>query len=127
MKFAVYVLLAVCCFSSCAVQKKFDPQKKYSPAELQQDYELFRNILQEAHPSLYWYTPKDSIDFYFSSTEEKLKDSLTETRFRYLLNYVTSKFRCGHTAVMPSKAASRYAERTRSFAFPLSVKAWETR
>jgi hypothetical protein len=125
MKLLVYLFLAASLISSCAVQKKYNPQKKFSPAELQQDFTLFRAMLEEAHPGLYWFTPKDSMDYYFTATSQRMKDSMTESKFRYLLSYVTSKIRCGHTSVMPSKEASKYADRMRSLAFPLTVKVWQ--
>lgn len=112
--------------SSCvAQQQKYNPAKKFSAGQLQQDFDLFRNILEESHPSLYWYTPKDSIDYYFETAKSKLIDSLTETQFRYVLSYVVSKFRCGHTSVRPSKAASNASEINRNRMFPLNIKAWD--
>jgi len=111
---------------SCSVGKNsYNPNKKFSPEQLQQDYELFRNILEESHPSLYWYTPKDSVDYYFEVGKSKLKDSLPEYRFRNVLSYVLAQIHCGHTSVRASKAATKYAERTRSWMFPLNVKAWQ--
>jgi len=112
--------------SSCAVQQqKYNPAKKYAAEQLQEDFDLFRNILEESHPSLYWYTPKDSIDHYFEVAKSKLADSLTELQFRNVLSYVVSKFRCGHTSIRPSKAASAAAEVNRNRMFPLNVKAWD--
>ncbi|MGZ3838985.1 MAG: S41 family peptidase [Flavisolibacter sp.] len=109
---------------SCAVHKKYDPSRKFSPAELQADYRLFRTILESSHPSLYWYTPKDSIDHYFDQGYRQLSDSLPEYQFRNILSRVVAQFRCGHTSVRSSAAAYRYADKTRSYALPLSVKAW---
>lgn len=106
---------------SCSVSR-YQPSKKYSPQQLQEDYAVFRGSLEEAHPSLYWYTPKDSMDFYFEVGKSKLKDSLTEGQFRTVLSYVISKVRCGHTTVRPSRAA---AEATgQNSPFPLYIKAW---
>lgn len=110
--------------SSCAVQKKYNPAQKFSPQQLEEDFTIFRNMLEETHPSLYWYTSKDSMDFYFGVAAAKLKDSLTEAKFRYVLSYVTSKIRCGHTSTMPSKAAAKYAETVRSSLLPFNIKAW---
>ena len=124
MKKGYPLILFVLFACSCAVSKKYDPARKYSPAQLQEDYTLFRNILEESHPSLYWYSSKDSIDYYFDQGALQLKDSLPEYKFRNVLSYVVSKFRCGHTSVRASKAASRYSDKTRSFSLPLSVKAW---
>ena len=122
--FATLVWICFACFS-CSVSKNYNPSKKFSPAELEADYEIFRNALEESHPSLYWFTPKDSMDFYFEQAKEKLKDSLVEYKFRYVLNSVLSRVRCGHTTVRGSKASAKYAERSRSILFPLNIKAWD--
>lgn len=112
--------------SSCVASKsKYNPAKKFSPEQLQKDYELFRNVLEESHPSLYWYTPKDSVDYYFKVGESRLKDSLPEYKFRNVLSYVLAQVHCGHTSVRASKAAIAYSERTRSLMFPLNIKAWK--
>src|SRR5690348_4094942 len=125
MKYFAVTLAVVLIFASCSVGKNsYNPNKKFSPEQLQKDYELFRNILEESHPSLYWYTPKDSIDHYFDAGADKLKDSLTESKFRGVLSYVLAQIRCGHTTVRASKDASRYSERVRSWMFPLNIKAW---
>src|SRR5215203_501403 len=118
-------LVAVIVFTTgCVVSKNYNPAKKFSASELQEDYTLFRNILEESHPGLYWYTPKDSIDYYFDYGAAQLKDSLPEYKFRNILSYVVAKFRCGHTSVRSSEGALRYAETARSFALPFSVKTW---
>ena len=120
-----WMLAFVVLVSSCSVrQQKYNPAKKFSAEALRSDFRLFRNILEESHPSLYWYTPKDSIDYYFALAESRLTDSLTETQFRYLLSSVVSKFRCGHTSVRPPKTAAGI-EPMRSRLFPLSIKAWD--
>jgi len=112
--------------SSCVASKsKYNPAKKFSPEQLQKDYELFRNILEESHPSLYWYTPKDSVDYYFKVGESKLSDSLPEYKFRNVLSYVMAQLHCGHTSVRASKRAIAYSERTRALMFPLNIKAWK--
>lgn len=126
MKNLFHTLTILFLLSSCAVSKNnYNPNKKFSPEQLQQDYELFRNILEESHPSLYWYTPKDSVDYYFEVGASRLKDSLPEYKFRNVLSYVLAQLRCGHTSVRASKAATKYAERTRSWMFPLNIKAWK--
>jgi hypothetical protein len=105
---ALFVLMFL---SSCVASKNhYNPNKKFAPAQLQKDYELFRNILEESHPSLYWYTPKDSVDYYFEEGANRLKDSLTENKFRNVLSYVVAQVRCGHTSVRASKGAAGYSE-----------------
>ncbi len=117
---SICVVLMLC---SCAASKGFSPSKKFSPKELEDDYNIFRASLEEAHPSLYWYTPKDSMNYYFDAGKSKLKDSLTESGFRYVLAYVLSKIRCGHTSVRASEAATNY-NGPQGSSFPLFVKAW---
>ena len=112
-------------FTACSTGKSsFNPNKKYSPQEIQKDYSVFQDILQESHPGLYWYTPKDSMDYFFRWGAAQLKDSMTEPQFRKVLAYVTAKIDCGHTSVRPSKKYSHYLDTVRSKIFPLSLKLW---
>lgn len=119
--FFIWIVFA----SSCSVGKNYNPSKKYSPEALQEDYKVFRNILEESHPSLYWYNSKDSIDHYFEMGAAQLKDSLPEYKFRNILSGVLSNVRCGHTTARPSKGAVKYSRDRRSVAFPLNVKIWD--
>ena len=43
----------------------FSASKKYAPEELQKDYQVYRSLLETHHPGLYWYTAKDSMDYFF--------------------------------------------------------------
>lgn len=121
------ILLALLiALTGCGVSKSaFSPVKKYSPQQLERDYSLYQNILEQHHPSLYWYTSKDSMDFYFKYGRQQLKDSMTESEFRKLLSYVTAKINCGHTSIRNSKAWSKYSDTVRlGKMFPLSMKVW---
>jgi C-terminal processing protease CtpA/Prc len=118
-----YCIIMVLLFSSCTVSKEFPANKRYIAGELTEDYKLFRDILEEAHPGLYWYTPKDSMDYYFNLGESMLKDSMTEPGFRSVLSYVASKIRCGHTSIRPSRQYARVSRRSSRF-FPMVLKLW---
>jgi hypothetical protein len=107
-----------------ASRQSFDPQRKYPASQLQKDYRIFRNVLEESHPSLYWFTPKDSMDYYFDEGFRHLNDSLTEPQFRNILSYVVNKVHCGHTAVKYSKQYNRYIDTAKIKLFPLSFKVW---
>ena len=93
MKTNCVLIMLLVLAGSCSVSKNYSPAKKYGPGQLQEDYRLFRNILEESHPSLYWYTPKDTIDHYFDKVAAQLNDSLPEYKFRNLLSMVLSQVR----------------------------------
>ncbi len=110
---------------SCTSSRKISViNKKISAVELREDYAMFRGVLEELHPSLYWFSTKDSMDEYFKRGYEQITDSMTEQQFRNLLNYTTSKIRCGHTGVYPSKKFSRFYSQSRITTFPFAVKCW---
>lgn len=120
----LYLLVMI---TGCGVAKSsFSPYKKYPPEVLQKDYAIYRQTLEEAHPGLYWYTSKDSMNYYFNKGFQQLNDSLTEPEFRKILSYVTAKINCGHTSVRPSKTFAKYQDTVRLHrVFPLSLKLWQ--
>lgn len=117
---------AVLLLYSCALTKKhYSPNTKYPRAQLQKDYGLLRKILQKTHPSLYWYTGKDSMDRYFDFYYAAIEDSMTEQQFGWkILAPLTEKIRCGHTSFGMSKSYNRWANNKRFAAFPLLLKCW---
>ena len=99
--------------TSCGIGKSVvSPTTKYSLQQIEKDYTLYKDILEEHHPSLYWYTSKDSMDYYFNWGREKIKDSLTEPQFKSILSYVLAKIDCGHTSARLSKKYSKYHGRS---------------
>ena len=124
MRKGCFVLLIAVALAGCGVSSSFSVSKKYSPQELQKDFDVYRSLMEEVHPGLYWYTSQDSMNYYFEEGKKQLSDSLTEYQFRKILAYVTAKINCGHTSVRSSKKYSR-ADTARNKLFPLSMKAWD--
>jgi C-terminal processing protease CtpA/Prc len=120
------VVVVICLLSACTSSKIYNYQfnQKTAAAPLQQDIIVLKQILEANHPSLYWYTPKDSIDAYFNNSILSIKDSLTEIGFRKKVATIVSKIRCGHTAVKASKNYANAAESNRYPLFPLFIKTW---
>jgi hypothetical protein len=109
----------------CAASKNYNGDKKYSAPQLQQDYTLLRNILEKKHPSLYWYTPKDSMDYFFDKGYQNITDSMTELKFGWdILAPVINKIRCGHTSFGMSKGWYKFIENKTIPSFPLHLKVW---
>ncbi len=117
--------LALFFYSCASSNKNYNPNKKYSPQQLQQDYSLLRNILEKKHPSLYWYTPKDSMDLYFEEYYSSITDSMTEQQFGWsVIAPLTNKIHCGHTSFGRSRAFNNWAADKKFPSFPLFLKCW---
>lgn len=116
------LLLSIACSSSHLTN--YDPQKKFSPTALKQDAHLLQMILEANHPSLYWYTPKEKMDLYFTEAINHISDSLTELQFRNRMAELVSQIHCGHTVVRFSKNYSKNFSQYRFPQFPLAIKTW---
>lgn len=121
--FLPFFIAAIVC-TSCAVTKiNYNPNKKFSRQELQKDYTLLRNILEKKHPALYWYTPKDSMNYYFDSLYNNIADSMTELQFGWqVLAPLTQKIHCGHTSFNMDHAWNKYLKDKTIPSFPLFLK-----
>ena len=126
MRILGWILMVIVLWGCGTLKSSFDPHKKYSPRELEKDYTIFRNVLEESHPGLYWYTTRDSMNYYFDWGKKQIEDSLTEPEFKKVLSYVLAKIDCGHTTVRSSKKYSKYLDTLRDEKFfPISPKLWD--
>jgi hypothetical protein len=118
--------LICCLFITATIKAQNKPLRlpKFSAGQLQEDFRLLQKILEANHPSLYWYTPKDSMDAFFANSINSIKDSMDEVQFKNKVAWVVSKIRCGHTTVRFSKSFTKNASRYRFPSFPLYLKAW---
>jgi hypothetical protein len=124
-KYGLVLFVIPVLITSCATTKNYTPNKKFGKQELQEDYTLLKNILESKHPSLYWYTPKDSMDMYFSRYYQAIGDSMTEQQFGWkVLAPLTDKVHCGHTSFGMSKGYNRWAAGKRFPSFPLFLRIW---
>lgn len=96
----------------------------FTAEALRQDFEFLYNVLEKAHPSLYWYTSEEDLHRYFTWSFNSITDSMNEVQFRNLVSYAVSKIRCGHTFVRASKAFGRYERFNRGSQFPFNVRVW---
>ena len=123
--FVVIILVVCSLLLSCTATKKFTSTKKYTQQELRKDYQLLKEILEKKHPSLYWYTSKDSMDWYFTKYYNAIGDSMTEQQFTWhILSPLVDKIHCGHTSVGSSIAYRKWARGKQLPSFPLYLKVW---
>lgn len=126
LKSFFFFLISPFFITGCSVSKNYSPDAKFSRKQLQNDYSLLRNILEEKHPSLYWYTSKDSMDKYFEQGFQNIEDSMTELQFGWkIIAPLTNKIRCGHTSFRMSSGWNRFIKDKRIPSFPLHLKIWE--
>ena len=92
MKFISIILLSMCCM---ACQSTYNASQLYNPTQLKSDFEVMKTALQAGHPSLYWYSPKDSIAVGFAKTLAKLDKPLTEIEYRRALEESVRLINCG--------------------------------
>ena len=120
-----YILLCCAVITGCSVSRTYDPDKKFPKEKLQEDYSLLRKILEEKHPSLYWYTSKDSMDRYFDEGYKNITDSMTELQFGWkVIAPLTHEIHCGHTSFGMSKRWNKFIRSKRIPSFPLYLKIW---
>lgn len=113
------IALAGC---SASRDASYTPGRKYSTEVLHKDFGLLTNVMLADHPSLYWYTPKDSIKYYFEQADASITAPMTEAAFRNLVAETLAHIRCGHTGVRYSTQYEEYMNRHAAPQFPFQVK-----
>lgn len=85
-------------------QTPYNPQKKFAVEQLQKDFKMLRNVLEEVHPGLYRYSNKETIDSLFNSAYNQIISPMTEIEFYRIINRMVTAVRDEHTFALPSKA-----------------------
>jgi hypothetical protein len=93
----------------------------YGVPQLQADLTFLRRALEEVHPGLYVYMPKDSLDHAFARTAAQLTQPLDEAAFWRLLQPVVAQVHCGHTRLQHSAAYRAWARQQPHFYFPFTI------
>jgi hypothetical protein len=82
-------------------------------ATLHSAFKLFRESLEEGHPSLYRITTKEEFSKIFKETESKLNKPMSRQRFCSILMPVVAKIGCSHTIILnmdtPDQPEAKYA------------------
>lgn len=113
------------CSCSSLKSLNYSPLKKYSPGELKEDFSVMKKVMEANHPSLYWYSSKDSLDNFYNKIYNELGDSLSDKEFKNKISWYLTKIRDGHTSVQSSKARLNYLKEHQLKRFPLYLKTWE--
>ncbi|MEM1216060.1 MAG: S41 family peptidase [Bacteroidota bacterium] len=92
MRLLFLLLLALLASGSYA-----QPTAVVSAADLTADYAILRQTLEELHPGLYKYTPKEEMDQYFAQLANQLSNEQdVRSAYRHI-SELTAHVQCGHT------------------------------
>jgi C-terminal processing protease CtpA/Prc len=122
------LVLVFCCLIfgvSVMAQKKLAEAPKIPLALLIKDLQTLQKVIEQNHPSTYWYTPKDSMDYYFSSALASVKDSMSAWAFKNVVATYLANIKCGHTSVHFSPKLTKQYANYRFPQFPLQIKVWK--
>lgn len=115
----IILFVAPVCWAQDTLKSNFN---KYFPVnQLNADFVFFKTALQKAHPSLYRYQPKDSIDLYFKKAETKLDHPMNELEYWEVLQSVLGKIGSGHTDLSFSKETSKQLKTTPHLVLPFVI------
>ncbi|GAB2552824.1 S41 family peptidase [Spirosoma aerophilum] len=116
----LFVIIGQC--ASAQVQRTaYNPNRLIAPEQLRADFDLMQAALDELHPSLYWYTPKDSLQAAFARTRAAITQPLTEQTFLHVLYPLICQIRCGHTQLEPGQAWQSSPVRPKLARLPVDV------
>lgn len=77
-------------------------QQLFTPQELQADFTVIRQALEEAHPGLYRFQTKEQVDKQFASIEKMLKKGMSAYAFYKLVNPMITAIGDGHVKFHPA-------------------------
>jgi C-terminal processing protease CtpA/Prc len=91
----------ITCFLTAIILNQVLFAQKLSLEEVKKDFSVFKTALTEAHPGIYRFESKATIDSLFNQTEKALKDSISQQQFYQILSPLVAAMHCGHTKFNP--------------------------
>jgi len=91
--------------------------RKFQAKQLQEDFLILRKVLEEAHPGLYRYTDKKTLDARFDGAFKLLNKEMTEREFFPIVASIVSAIKDDHTSSLPSSELMSYLK-----TFPLNLR-----
>ena len=73
--------------------------ERVPPEKLREDFRILRGALEEGHPGIYRYTPKEELDKRFDGAERALDRPMNVYEFYRVVAPAVASLKCGHTAV----------------------------
>lgn len=120
--------LISCCtlfifLQSCRSYKPGDPlSATKSKKAILEDFDVFQNAIESAHPSLTSYVPQKRIDYLFDSVRSSISGSLSTRELYNKLFFLTNQIGCSHTLIsLPSYIYDTLYRRDLFFPLPVTL------
>ena len=99
--------------------------ERFTPQDLQEDFRIAREALEEGHSGIYRYTRKAELDRRFEGAMKSLDRPMDALEFYRVLTPAVAAVRCGHTSALLSVQLKTDLEK--ALLLPLDVKVLEGR
>lgn len=119
----ITTILFLIIFTKTAYSQNFGEFPKIEKEKLQRDLDLLYQGLDKFHSGMYWYTPKDSVDFAFQNAKNKINTDLNVLEFHKIIAPLVALTREDHTDVFLPNSIKEEINRNKSIQLlPLTVK-----
>ncbi len=78
-------------------------QTNLSSNQMEEDFKVFKNSIQDIHPGLYWYSDSAEVEARFQKIEHAIKDELSVREFYALTQEFYAAINCGHSWMQTPK------------------------
>ncbi len=106
---------------TAADRSKAEPAVKFEPKQLQEDFRIARQSLEEGHPGLYRHIDKVELDRVFDQAAKSLNRPMDFYEFYRLVAPAIAAIKCGHTGVGISTAIQEETDRLAWLPFDVKV------
>lgn len=121
MNIITFIILNII-FSNLVYSQNFGEFPKIEKEKLQRDLDILYQGLDEFHSGMYWYTPKDSVDFAFQNARYKISKDLNVLEFHKIIAPLVALSREDHTDVFIPKIVREQINNNQNIRFfPLKV------
>lgn len=94
--------------------------QRFAPNQLQQDFEVFREVLEKGHPALYSYADRNELNHDFDSIYASLKEDADIRAFHQKLAFIVNQIGCSHTNLyLPKELYDTLLQRPNFFPLPV--------
>jgi hypothetical protein len=127
LTFLLLIALVLTIYSRAQTSKSkappvpYDPNKKYTVAELQFDLAILKDALVKIHPGLFWYQTEKEFEDNYATLKNSISRPMTEMEFHTLINPFIGNIKCGHTDLELSETFFNFFE-TKARFFPFRIR-----